>query len=289
MGTDKLNVEDAVSQVQQEPQAMIARSKAFTLIELLVVISIIALLVGILLPALGAARKTAQSAVCMSNLRQVGTTYALYDATFEGFLPPYRIYRSDSPFGQRFPYWFQYLPNSYLGDNKDISKCPSDELLDVTNGLPCVTGRGPFPNLDTGSPTLYYSYAMNPNTPKSKVPIPISIIPAPPSVERFSPGLSTQISSPSGHALMLETKADGLLKPNSVFIRFRWDHGGGSNMNVVFADYHVESLSQQEVYPANDFSVLPESVQPNTTPSTWTSEMRTLWFGDPAALAPIRQ
>jgi prepilin-type processing-associated H-X9-DG protein len=87
----------------------------------------------------------------------------------------------------------------------------------------------------------------------------------------------------------LETKADGLLKPNSVFIRFRWDHGGGSNMNVVFADYHVESLSQQEVYPANDFSVLPESVQPNTTPSTWTSEMRTLWFGDPAALAPIRQ
>jgi prepilin-type N-terminal cleavage/methylation domain-containing protein len=265
---------------------MRASSKAFTLIELLVVISIIALLVGILLPALGAARKTAQSAVCMSNLRQVGTTYALYDSDYEGFLPPYRIYRADSPFGVRFPYWFQYLPNTYLGNNKDISKCPSDELIDAKTGLP---GRGPFPTLDTGSPTLFYSYAMNPNTPKSGTPIPVTVIPAPPSIERYSPGLATQIASPSGHALMVETASSGLLNPNSLYTYFRWDHGGESKMNVVFADYHVETLSQQEVYPAVDFSVPPERVLPNTNESTWTPEMRTFWFGDSNALAPIRQ
>ncbi len=63
------------------------RRKAFTLIELLVVIAIIALLMSILLPALGHARALARRAICKTNLRVLGQTVFLYASDFDDHMP----------------------------------------------------------------------------------------------------------------------------------------------------------------------------------------------------------
>ena len=59
------------------------RTKGFTIVELLVVIAIIAMLVAILLPAVGRAREAARNAQCKSRLRQISLAAITYDSRRE--------------------------------------------------------------------------------------------------------------------------------------------------------------------------------------------------------------
>lgn len=105
-----------------------ARLRAFTLIELLVVIAIIALLVGILLPALGRVRDSARGVVELSRLRDLGYATAFYTEANGGLLP---ISSHSANFGfswfrNGFP-WPQALYEFFGDEPFDPLEPPSDE------------------------------------------------------------------------------------------------------------------------------------------------------------------
>lgn len=103
------------------------RVRGFTLIELLVVVAIIAVLAGMLLPALSRARDKGKSAKCQSNLRQLGLAATMYDEDFQVY--PIGWPSSDLQVGGLFPIWYRQL-QPYLGRQPTVSGggvfvCPS--------------------------------------------------------------------------------------------------------------------------------------------------------------------
>lgn len=120
------------------------RTTGFTLIELLVVVSIIALLIALLLPALGAARETARSSRCLFNQKQIALAFYSYvnDDSRQMAPPAFGNYVLGiwDPNGRRLGYiWFTKLDG--------LGYLQAMDFLEVTNanaGDYPVTAKGPY-------------------------------------------------------------------------------------------------------------------------------------------------
>ncbi len=107
------------------------KKKAFTLIELLVVISIIALLVSILMPALNKARRQAQTVVCMSNLKQWAICYEYYTSDWNDNFPIYDSNNSNHSYIESLAKYYHNID--------DLRVCPAANKISQLN----PTGQQP--------------------------------------------------------------------------------------------------------------------------------------------------
>ncbi len=122
-----------------------SRRDGFTLIELLVVIAIIAILAGMLLPALAKAKTKAQGIMCLSNGRQMMLAWRLYVDDNQEKVPqsygPNEWVHGSLDFSANRSNWDvnQDIKKSllwqYCGNNSGIWKCPADKSIVKANGV----------------------------------------------------------------------------------------------------------------------------------------------------------
>jgi prepilin-type N-terminal cleavage/methylation domain-containing protein/prepilin-type processing-associated H-X9-DG protein len=205
------------------------RGRGFTLIELLVVIAIIALLIGLLLPALGAARKSARSTVCLAHLRSAGQSVTLYQNDWNGHFP-----LSSHTTGTLLQSWIDVLEAGY-GLDQGVKECPEDEFLELRPNSYITNDH--FEKL---TPGIDYNPITGARLPggRARAATKIQMVPYP-SLTAYAVEWAGEGDRDHLHSVRW-TRAEQI--PAEIAVE---RHAGASNF--VFADGHAEAMSWPDV------------------------------------------
>ncbi|MEM6853515.1 MAG: DUF1559 domain-containing protein [Planctomycetota bacterium] len=263
-----------------------ARRSAFTLIELLVVISIIALLISILLPALRAARQAGQSVACLSNMRQIGLAMNGYTVDNAESFPIGELFSAD---GTDWPIlltdYFSGTGTTWSDSSEsDALRCPSAALPGIGRThygahpvlTPRIGSNDPMASSPSGTRPKPYSIndVFRPSTVFQVADAPQNLNNAQPEYGRADFTLDPRSDannlrygrwfwslkyerwSNSFPAIMQEPIDSG---PNidvqnssdSDYDSPRWRHAGDKSGNWLYVDGHAASAQQGEILIEN--------------------------------------